>query len=329
MADLHKNFAYSTIATAPSPAASGTSLVVAAGQGALFPVTPFNATIWPTGVQPTSSNAEIVRVTNISTDTFTITRTQEGTNARTVVVGDQIAATITAQTLTDVEGALPSVITGLSFQNRQLGASTQSAAGLNTLWLAPFKVPANNYISMSTLLLMQSFTGTATSNQTNTFGQTIRWALFSNNTTNSTRVDSWISGSITMQAWNSGTVSASWAYEGTTSSSGATGILTQVYGLRQMQDVINSSMPPGLYVFGFALSTSTAGASSIMRTFGMVMDNPTPVAMGTIGGATNASIGIVDGGKYSVTTGGIPSSIGLSEIIQSVNVIPFFKVGAI
>lgn len=103
MADAHKNFAYSTVATAPSPAASGTSLVVASGQGALFPAVPFNATIWPTGVQPTAANAEIVRVTNISTDTFTITRTQEGSSARTVVVGDQIAATITAKTLTDIE----------------------------------------------------------------------------------------------------------------------------------------------------------------------------------------------------------------------------------
>jgi hypothetical protein len=329
MADFHTNFAYSTIATAPSPATSGTSLVVHAGDGTLFPVTPFNATIWPIGAQPTSANAEIVRVTNITGDTFTITRTQESTGARTVVVGDQIAATITAKTLTDVETALPSVVTAISLQNRQLGASTQSAVGQNSLWLAPFKVPANTYVSMSTLMLLQSFTGTATSNQTNTFGQTIRWALFSNNTTNSTRVDSWISGSITMQVWNSGTVSASWAYEGTTSSSAATGILTQVYGLRQHKEVINSSMPPGLYVFGFALSTSTGGASSIMRTFGMVMDNPVPVAMGSIGAATNASIGIVDGGRYSATTGAIPSSLGLSEIIQSVNVIPFFKVGAI
>ncbi len=103
--DSHKNFAYGTIATAPSPATSGTSLVVTGGQGAGFPTPPFNATIWPSGVQPLASNAEIVRVTNISTDTFTITRTQESTSARTVVVGDQIAAAITVQTITDIEAA--------------------------------------------------------------------------------------------------------------------------------------------------------------------------------------------------------------------------------
>ena len=104
MSDAHKNFAYSLVATAPDPAGSGTSLIVTAGQGALFPAVPFNATIWPTGVQPLSTNAEIVRVTNISTDTFTIVRQQEGTPARTIVVGDQIAATITQKTLNDNEG---------------------------------------------------------------------------------------------------------------------------------------------------------------------------------------------------------------------------------
>ena len=50
--------------------------------------------IWPAGAQPLSTNAEIVRVTARSTDTLTITRAQESTSARTVVVGDQIMAAI-------------------------------------------------------------------------------------------------------------------------------------------------------------------------------------------------------------------------------------------
>lgn len=104
MSDLHKNFAYSLVATAPSPATSGTSLVVTAADGALFPTVPFQLTIWATGVQPLTTNAEIVTVTAISTDTLTIVRAQEGTVARTVVVGDQVAATITKQSLLNVEG---------------------------------------------------------------------------------------------------------------------------------------------------------------------------------------------------------------------------------
>lgn len=102
MPDARKNFAVSTVATAPSPASSGTSLVVASGEGTKFPAASFNATIWPARAQPTSANAEIVRVTAVSTDTFTITRAQEGSGARTVVVGDQIAQTVTARSLDDI-----------------------------------------------------------------------------------------------------------------------------------------------------------------------------------------------------------------------------------
>lgn len=118
--DAINNFAYSTVATAPSPATSGTSLVVGAGQGTRFPAPPFNAVIWPSGSSPLSSNAEIVRVTAISTDTFTITRTQESTSARTVVVGDQIAQCITKKTIDDI----------FNGQTFILGAGTASVAAL-------------------------------------------------------------------------------------------------------------------------------------------------------------------------------------------------------
>lgn len=103
MADAHKNFAYTTIATAPSPATTGTSLVVAAGTGKLFPTAPFNAICWPAEVQPLSTNAEIVRVTAVATDTFTIARKQESTTAQTITAGFQIDAGITVKTLTDAE----------------------------------------------------------------------------------------------------------------------------------------------------------------------------------------------------------------------------------
>jgi hypothetical protein len=100
-----KNFAYGTVATAPSPATSGTSVVLGSGQGALFPTSfPYSVVIWPTGVNPTSSNAEIVTVTGISTDTLTIVRAQEGTSARTVVTGDQIMYAITGELLRRLEG---------------------------------------------------------------------------------------------------------------------------------------------------------------------------------------------------------------------------------
>lgn len=100
--DAHKNLAISKVATAPSPANSGTSLVVDSGDGAKFPVAPFNVTISPdpTGLKPDqiADASEIVRVTAIATDTLTITRAQESTSARSVVIRDFIAATVTAKT---------------------------------------------------------------------------------------------------------------------------------------------------------------------------------------------------------------------------------------
>jgi len=100
--DALKNFAYSSVATPPSPATSGTTLTVTAGQGALFPAAPFDATVWPSGVQPLSTNAEIVRVTAVATDTLTITRAQYGTTAQSITAGYQIAQTIDANLLTQI-----------------------------------------------------------------------------------------------------------------------------------------------------------------------------------------------------------------------------------
>lgn len=107
--DALANLAIATIATAPSPATSGGSLILTAGEGARFPTPPFNAIIWPSSGLADPTNSEIVRVTAVATDTLSITRTQEGSSARTVVVGDYIAATITSKTLADVQNAIPSI----------------------------------------------------------------------------------------------------------------------------------------------------------------------------------------------------------------------------
>lgn len=139
--DAHANFAYSTVATAPSPASSGTSLTVQAGAGTLFPTPPpFNAVVWPAAsAHPEKANAEIVRVTAISTDTLTITREQEGTSARSIEVGDQIRAWITNKTLTDIEGAVSS---SLILEPKELGeveGATKLTGSEGTLFYAKLK----------------------------------------------------------------------------------------------------------------------------------------------------------------------------------------------
>lgn len=101
--DGHANLWSATVATPPSPATSGASLVVQAGLGASAPSVSFNALVYPTGATPTTSNSEFVRVTAISTDTFTIVRGQEGSSAQSVTSSFTIAAVISKKTLTDLE----------------------------------------------------------------------------------------------------------------------------------------------------------------------------------------------------------------------------------
>lgn len=109
--DAHTNLAVSAVATAPSPATSGTSLVVTTGHGSsMFPAAPFYITVGATASTFTRSNAEVMRVTNKSTDTFTVVRAQGGTTARTVIVGDVVAATFTAEMLRSLEMAILPVV---------------------------------------------------------------------------------------------------------------------------------------------------------------------------------------------------------------------------
>lgn len=79
----------STVLTPPSPANSGTSLVVQAGHGTRFPATPFKALLVnsDTSIVPNQmagGNAEVVNVTAIATDTLTIVRAQDGSTAQSV-----------------------------------------------------------------------------------------------------------------------------------------------------------------------------------------------------------------------------------------------------
>lgn len=108
MANNYADLSTSLVATAPSPATTGTSLVVTAGHGARFPTAPFYATAHPDGVFPTFDNAEIVQVTGKSTDTLTIVRAQKSTTAKSIAIGWRISASIYAA---DLPGRLENVYT--------------------------------------------------------------------------------------------------------------------------------------------------------------------------------------------------------------------------
>jgi len=87
-----KDLATSLVATAPSPAASGTSLVVTTNQGSRFPTVPFDAIVHPADQLPTVDTAERVLVTARSGDTLTIDRAEGITTAKDIEVGWRISA---------------------------------------------------------------------------------------------------------------------------------------------------------------------------------------------------------------------------------------------
>lgn len=86
-----KDYATALIETAPTPATSGTTLIVQAGHGLRFGVTPFFATAHPADQFPTLDNAEKVEVTDITDDTLTIVRAQGDTSAQPIAHGWRIS----------------------------------------------------------------------------------------------------------------------------------------------------------------------------------------------------------------------------------------------
>lgn len=79
--------AHILIAVAPVPARSGTSLDIVARLGHQFPPTPFNAAV-RNAFGAVAPDAEIVTVTEIVGDTFTVLRAQEGTSAHPITTDD-------------------------------------------------------------------------------------------------------------------------------------------------------------------------------------------------------------------------------------------------
>lgn len=111
--DAFKNLVKVTVSTGYD--ASATSIVLSSGDGAKLAAAPFNGSWYNAtdyGSPDDDPNAEIIRVTAISTDTLTVTRAQEGSSASTKNTGGKTYKMIfglTAKTLnTDI---MPQVLT--------------------------------------------------------------------------------------------------------------------------------------------------------------------------------------------------------------------------
>jgi hypothetical protein len=103
----NKNFAISQLASAISD--SATSLSVLSGKGSLFPAAgPFRAVIWSSSYDTPvkDANREIVTLELSSGDTFTATRAQESTTARSWSANSYIAHVITAGKIEELEAEI-------------------------------------------------------------------------------------------------------------------------------------------------------------------------------------------------------------------------------
>jgi hypothetical protein len=101
--DNYRDLSYSTVALAPSPATTDTSLTVRPGDGAKFAEPPFDMFLAPPEpTRPTLENTERVRVTDKIGDTFTIERHQGVTGAQSVAVGWQVYAGVNEKTIREL-----------------------------------------------------------------------------------------------------------------------------------------------------------------------------------------------------------------------------------
>lgn len=104
--DPGKNFAYSTVDTPPSPADSGTTIVLETGTGSRFPdpsaVGEYNVVVKEYRQPAIPTNSEVLRVTALSGDTMTVVREEEGSDARTILIGDEIYMAYTEKLVQDL-----------------------------------------------------------------------------------------------------------------------------------------------------------------------------------------------------------------------------------
>lgn len=118
---------------------TATSFSVSGGTGVKFPST-LTGNTFHVSLVDSANNIEIVKVTNRTTDVFTVERAQEGTTARAYSVGDRVALTITAEAFNakadklDVDADIDATTATLQAQITALNESvTEALASLQAV----------------------------------------------------------------------------------------------------------------------------------------------------------------------------------------------------
>lgn len=126
-----KDGATGTVLTAPSPATSGTTIVLNSGEGARFPSVPFYVIAHQNSTIPTVSTSEKLLVTARSTDTLTVVRAQGIYSAQSIAVGWRISNAIFQEDMNNAS-IIKNETPGGTVNGSNTAFTTASASGMTT-----------------------------------------------------------------------------------------------------------------------------------------------------------------------------------------------------
>lgn len=222
---------------------------------------------------------------------------------------------------------------GTTFNSTVLGAQRPYAAqsstslGQNSVYIWPenFDI-AISAICVKFPVMVTNSSSAASSGQK---GQTIDFAIYSRNSTNSTVLTRHYSTSYTIAASYSSNVSwmlsiatavgASNSYNTTAVNSAGLNLSASLHGAREVIMPISSLLSAGEYWMALRNSTSGAGTTgAVLSLSNLVATFQTQNRIGVSINASNAGIQQNIGwGTYSATTGALPAGISMTQINQS------------
>ena len=288
-----KDYATSLIATAPSPASSGTSLVVTAGHGSRFPATPFSATLHPANEIPTLDNSEKVLVTNVTTDTLTVTRAQGDTTAKNIADGWRITNALFKQDLDEKEYKAKVTPIGVSVTT---GASTAAKVGTTS---------GGSYIPATGDIIVVSFTASNTANSPtlNIDGSGAKSIFLGNFNPTAvglagTKVMMWYDGTAYQLFGSQRTSDTNTSYTGITSSAAVTTTATKTLAINSL-DLANYASGQLVYTLPGTAAVGSIIEVYAMNTGGWRVNAPSGDNIIMEDGHDSGAAGYIFGGKYT------------------------------
>jgi len=188
----------------------------------------------------------------------------------------------------------------------------------------PFVLPAA--VSMSRLVFLISISTATGATASAAVGYTQRAAIYTRNALSTTRIDNLVSTSMTAIVSYSSSNSYGYSWNGTQSSSTNSLQGSIISGVKVVEIPFLTSLSAGEYWLLMLASSSSVGSANALAVSTLVGTNST-VGMGLVGALSNASLGPWQGGgTYTVTSGAVMATVGLSNINNFSNRRMYFNV---